>query len=264
MNEPVVRTRTIQGFVLREARYQADYAGSEHRHPLPYFGCVIEGSFEERSPRGRARYGRGSVHAHPAGDPHAGTVGPLGAHCFSILPAAHLAGALARVRLGGDVHAHVAALAARCHRGFALDDLASELECEGAALELVAAVLRHEPPGERSAPRWLFVARDFLHAHAEGPLTLSALAAVAGVHPVHLARVFQRVLGVTPAGYLRGLRFERACRALAETDQPLAELALAAGYASQSHLTRDFRARAGTTPAAYRRIRRTSRSGNSG
>ena len=225
---------------------------------------MIEGSFEERSPRGRARYGPGSVHAHPAGDPHAGTVGADGARCFSILPAAHLAGALASVRLGGDVRARVAALGVRCHRGFALDDLASELECEAAALELVAAVLRLEPPGERSAPHWLFVARDFLHAHGEGTLTLSALSAVAGVHPVHLARVFQRVLGVTPAGYLRGLRFERACRALAGTDEPLAELALSVGYASQSHLNRDFRARAGTTPAAYRRTRRTSRIGNRG
>ena len=264
MTEPVVLTRTLPEFELREARYRPGYAGSEHRHALPYFGLVAEGSFVERSPRGRARYGSGSVHAHPADDPHAGTVGSLGARCFSILPGARLAEGLASAGLGGDIPPYAAAFASRCHRGFALDDLASGLECEAAALELVAAMLRLHQTRERSTPRWLFVARDFLHAHEEGTLTLSALADVAGVHPVHLARVFQRVLGVTPAGYLRGLRFERACRALAETEQPLAEVALAAGYASQSHLTRDFRARAGTTPAAYRRAHRASESDNRG
>ena len=75
MIEPLVSTRTLPEFVLREASYRPGYAGSEHRHALPYVGCVIEGSFDERSPRGRASYGRGSVHAHPADDPHAGTVG---------------------------------------------------------------------------------------------------------------------------------------------------------------------------------------------
>jgi AraC family transcriptional regulator len=257
MTEPVVRTRTLADFELREARYAPGYAGSEHRHGLPYFGCVVAGSFIERSPRGHARYGKGSVHAHPAGDPHAGIVGEGGARCFSILPGPRLGHRLAAASLGGEASPQVAALAARCHRGFVLDDLASDLDCEAAALELVAAVLRLATPRERAAPRWLAVARAYLHGHDGGPVTLAALSHACGVHPVHLARAFKDALGVTPAAYLRRLRFERACRELAEGELPLTDVALLCGYASQSHLTRDFRSRLGTTPAAWRRLRRS-------
>ena len=254
MVEPSVHTRTVQDFVLREARYLPGYAGAEHRHDLPYFGSVVEGAFIENSSRGRIRYGRGSLHFHPAGDPHSGVVGGEGARCFSILPGDRLS---RRLHGAGDplLSPRLAALAARCHRGFRADDVASDLDCESAALELVAAVLRWRVPTE-TAPSWLPAVRERLHARADAPVTLAELARVAGVHRVHVARVFHRELGVTPAEYVRRLRFDRACRALAESDDPLTEVGLEAGYANQSHLTRDFRARLDTTPAAYRRAHR--------
>jgi len=256
---PVVRTREIAGFELREARYDADFAGSPHRHPLPYFGYVLEGDFIERTPRGRARFAGGSLHFHPAGDLHAGIVGGNGARCFSILPGARLSGRLDAAPGPGLIDGEsprLAALAARCHEAFLARDSASDLACESVALELVAAALRLRSPCESAAPGWLFVARDYLHAHWAEPVTLAGLSAAAGVHPVHLVRVFRRTLGVTPAGFVRRLRLEQACRTLATTDLPIAQVALAAGYSSQSHLTRAFRAHTGATPAAYRRARR--------
>jgi AraC family transcriptional regulator len=52
---------------------------------------------------------------------------------------------------------------------------------------------------------------------------------------------------------VRALRVDFACRELARRDQPLAEIALAAGFADQSHLARCLRKRTGMTPAAFRR-----------
>jgi AraC-like DNA-binding protein len=49
---------------------------------------------------------------------------------------------------------------------------------------------------------------------------------------------------------------EEAARRLADTDQPLAEIALACGFCDQSHLTRTFRRRTGLTPGAWRRAAR--------
>ena len=259
---PMVTTREVHGFVLQEARYQPGYGGGVHQHATAYLGYVVDGDFTESAPRGRSRYAGGSLHFHPAGDPHSGVVGEHGARSFNIMPARPLAGRLddAAARWGhGEWPVHVASLAGRCHRGFLARDSASDLECEAAALELLAAVLRFLTPRETGMPSWLLAARDYLHASPGRPITLSELSQIAGVHPVHLVRVFRRKLGVTPAEYARQLRLEVACRALAETDLPIVDVALDAGFSSQAHMTSAFRAQLGSTPAAYRRERRSSR-----
>jgi AraC family transcriptional regulator len=259
---PAVSTREVHGFVLQESRHLAGYRGSEHRHSRPFFSCVIEGELIERTRRGTATYGAGSVHFHDSADPHAGEAGDRGLRCFMITPGDRLASRLGAAAGDAAIDAAsplLASFAARCYRGFVARDAASDLECEAAALELVAAHLRMRTPRESTAPGWLFVARDYLHAHSAAPVTLAELSAVSGVHPVHMARVFRQILGITPAEYVRRLRLEHACQALATSDLPIADVALAAGYASQSHLTRAFRAHTGSTPAAYRRVRRPHR-----
>ncbi|MER6878168.1 helix-turn-helix domain-containing protein, partial [Amycolatopsis sp. NPDC000673] len=53
-----------------------------------------------------------------------------------------------------------------------------------------------------------------------------------------------------PATYRRILRLQRAI-ALAPATATLADLAVAAGYSDQPHLTRECRALTGLTPSAY-------------
>jgi AraC family transcriptional regulator len=76
------------------------------------------------------------------------------------------------------------------------------------------------------------------------------------VHPAHLAREFRRRRHCTIGGYVRRLRVEFACRELSSTDAPLAEIALAAGFSHQSHLTRTFKELTGMTPAKFRALSR--------
>jgi AraC family transcriptional regulator len=76
------------------------------------------------------------------------------------------------------------------------------------------------------------------------------------VHPVTLARAFRRSFGCTVGEYLRRLRIERATEQLAGGDTPLAEIALAAGFADQSHFSNVFRRRTGMSPSAFRRAAR--------
>jgi AraC-like DNA-binding protein len=45
---------------------------------------------------------------------------------------------------------------------------------------------------------------------------------------------------------------EQAARELAETDEPLSEIALRAGFYDQSHFSNVFRRVLGVSPAAYR------------
>ena len=58
---------------------------------------------------------------------------------------------------------------------------------------------------------------------------------------------------MTPHHYLVQKRVERAQSLLAQSDRTLSEIALTAGFADQSHLTRRFRQVVGITPSEFRR-----------
>jgi len=52
---------------------------------------------------------------------------------------------------------------------------------------------------------------------------------------------------------VRNRRLEFARQALLDASQPISRVAMSAGFADQSHLTRLFRNRFGATPAEFRR-----------
>jgi AraC family transcriptional regulator len=93
---------------------------------------------------------------------------------------------------------------------------------------------------------------DKLHAECCACLTLDDLSAVAGVHPVHLSRVFRRFQREGIGEYTRRLRVRASCRYLLDHELPLAEISLLTGFADQSHFTREFRRITGLTPRAFR------------
>jgi AraC-like DNA-binding protein len=94
--------------------------------------------------------------------------------------------------------------------------------------------------------------RDLLDARVASGVTLDEAARVLGAHPSHLVRAFTRELGLPPHRYLTGRRVDLARRLLLDGRRP-AEVATAAGFYDQAHLTRHFRRMLATTPAAYAR-----------
>jgi AraC family transcriptional regulator len=145
-------------------------------------------------------------------------------------------------------------LTTRLYREFRRLDIASPLAMQGLVLELLAQTTRSgDSIKRRRPPHWLPQVRDLLHDRFPERLVLEEIAGAVGVHPVHLCRVFRQAYGCTLGDYLRNLRIEFASRRLATSSAPLAEIALAAGFADQSHFTKAFRRATGMTPAAWRR-----------
>jgi AraC-like DNA-binding protein len=133
------------------------------------------------------------------------------------------------------------------------DDAAAPLAIEGLLLEILAGAARvRETRMGGTVPRWVAEARDLLHDPGQ-VASLGELATVVGVHPVTLARGFRKAYGCSVGAYLRWLRIARAARRLSETDTPLAEIALEAGFADQSHFSNAFRRETGQSPSAFRR-----------
>lgn len=94
---------------------------------------------------------------------------------------------------------------------------------------------------------------DWIDAELENPLTLDRMAAAADMHPLRFARAFRRALGVPPHRFVVDRRLARARQLLTGSDLPIAEIALATGFSSQSHLTAAFTRAFGLSPGRYRR-----------
>jgi len=92
--------------------------------------------------------------------------------------------------------------------------------------------------------------RDYIDSHFADDLTVEVLAAQAGLSRVHLTRAFRQHFGVPPHVYLNSVRLRHAQQALL-AGQALADAALAAGFADQSHFNRRFRGSVGVAPGVW-------------
>jgi len=97
---------------------------------------------------------------------------------------------------------------------------------------------------------------EFIEAHVAENISIQVLATIAGLSMYHFARAFKQSKGLTPHSYLVQCRVQRAQDLLAATDLPLSEVALASGFADQSHCARRFREHVGVTPGHYRWLMR--------
>lgn len=98
--------------------------------------------------------------------------------------------------------------------------------------------------------------KEFMAANLHDDITLQDLADLSGFSVRHFRRAFKASTGTSPHQWLIGHRIAKAQDLMANTDLRLAEIALAAGFASQSHFTRVFAAQMKATPAMWRRLRR--------
>jgi len=93
---------------------------------------------------------------------------------------------------------------------------------------------------------------DHIEARLDGRLTLTDLAAIAGLSIYHFSHSFKQTVGVGPHRYLTQRRLERAKELLQRTSQPLALIARQVGFVDESHLISLFRRDIGITPGRFR------------
>lgn len=108
-----------------------------------------------------------------------------------------------------------------------------------------AAPTADEPDALRRAIEWVG-----LEGHEA--VDLPALAAIAGVSPAQLVKLFRRHLGTTPLRYVWEARTRRGAQLLRETGLTVGEVAFRCGFQTPFHFSRWVKQLYGAAPRALR------------
>jgi len=239
----------------------------EEQHTDYAVAVVVAGSFEYRSPLGRALMTPGSVllgnpaqcyecgHEHARGDrcvsfwftPEyferlAGDAGVRGRSEFCV-------GRLPPIRaLSPLVARAAAAVSGRC-------DVPWEefgLRLAARAATLAAGVAPHSSAAPPNAVSRVTQTIRAIERRSDEPLTLGRLARESRLSPYHFLRTFERVAGVTPHQFILRTRLRDAAVRIALEPDRILDIALEAGFGDVSNFNRTFRCEFGVSPRQYR------------
>lgn len=253
------RTFDTPLFQITEARFAPGAVLEPHTHPRPICAVMLAGSFDTRIGRREVDCARGTVWTEPCEERHRNRAGSAGAHVLVVQPDPDRADVIQPLRpfLEG-VHeiprsGMIGPARSVLHEMHTPDELAA-LNIEGLLLGMLARVARVSVRRERSGipPAWLEAARDFIHEEFRNSPRLDDVARAVAVRPGELAVAFRRQYGRSIGLYARDLRLDWAVDRLRRTDEAIAGIAASAGYADQSHFTRECATRLGTTPGRLR------------
>jgi AraC family transcriptional regulator len=96
-------------------------------------------------------------------------------------------------------------------------------------------------------------AKEMMAGDLTGSTSLAEIAATCGLSSGYFARAFRKSTGLAPHTWVLSLRVERAMTLLRRPDLSLSEIALACGFADQSHFGRVFAQHTGQSPGTWRR-----------
>ena len=83
--------------------------------------------------------------------------------------------------------------------------------------------------------------------------TLASYAAETGISENYLSRLVKKATGRSVGAWIDIVRIQRAKRLLAETREPVIDIAAAVGIGDQSYFSRLFKKETGLTPSAFRK-----------
>lgn len=253
------RSISARGFRFTEKAYSSRATLPTHAHELSHFCFVLAGNYNEKIGSKLFERKPATLVYYPPDVSHGEEHFSNGRHFLVEIDFRELD----RVReYGARLTEPVVVgydsslwLAARMYREFSYRDALSELVLESVATELLVTASRQfERAGEKKRPAWLDAVKEFLRENFSEPPGLNDLANEIGVHPTHLARVFRQFERCTVGDYVRDVRINYARQRMLNSSEPLVQIALAAGFADQTHFSRSFKRATGLTPGEFRRM----------
>lgn len=206
-----------------------------HRHSAAYAALVTKGAYEEAGDSGRFSVRAGDVLMHAAFEAHINRYGSHGAEVASFALPERAQPVQAWMRVADPD---------------AIIRLAERSVIEATALLLASLGAVRCRLGDWPEDLALALRRD-------PALSLGGWARERGLAAATVSRGFRQVFGVSPHAYRAQLKARLAWRALVQGREPLAAVAMEAGFSDQAHMTRTVQDVTGLTPGGWRRMDRT-------
>lgn len=264
--DSILRAPTQPGLERFDAFFTG-HAYDPHRHDCYAIGYTLSGvqSFVYRG--ARANSVRGNVIVIHPDETHDGRAGAEPGFRYRML---YLQPALVRDALEDEARSlpFVRNVLSRDRRLYealqpAFSDMTrplEDLEREQVIATISDALLKLDPSARVATARDEFyahvgLARDYLEAGFRHTVTSAQLERVTGLDRYSMARAFRRHFGTSPYRYLTMRRLDQV-RATLREGASLADAAFGAGFADQSHMTRQFKQAFGLSPGRWRELDR--------
>jgi AraC family transcriptional regulator len=230
---------------------------AEHTHANPYLWLHALGEHAEVGEAGERLVAGPAAMFFPAGSAHRMAVGERG--LASVIVEFDEGWLRGRLGVGVDLHqprqwvgAEVGRRAQALAHGWLSAQAGDAQRFFSLTESFLGWAMRVE--AQRPPPGWLDALDAIVRADAPRPRTAD-LARRLGVSPVWLARAYRHWRGEGLGEALRRRRVELAALLLETERSGLADVAVAAGFCDQSHMTRAFKQQLGRTPAVIRSAR---------
>jgi AraC-like DNA-binding protein len=102
-------------------------------------------------------------------------------------------------------------------------------------------------------------AAHYFRHNLQNPLSIAQVAAYHSLCPAHFSTLFRRHHRITPRGFLRQARLQRAADLLTDSELPLKEITAQCGFVDAAHLCKSFKQSHRMTPSLFRSQARKNR-----
>ena len=225
------------------------------------FWC-IEGSGTFRLNGSSSILSPGEVWYYPPGSFHEYFPGRKGFHyCWLTIDGPQAAlliegtGIRPGINSAGECPVHLFALIEKL---LPVSDKKTQMECLAAAFEILTRIYpdKNKKNDFNSAA---FHAKCLIDARYTHPdFNVATVAERLNVHRSTISRQFLSSYSMTVHGYITLCRIKYAETLLRDTDTPISEIALMAGFNSAAYFSKVFTEHIGTTPGNYRRLNKSA------
>lgn len=119
------------------------------------------------------------------------------------------------------------------------------------------ALSKSSAPDINANYSFIHSAAEYIFRHYTENISLSHVAKLFGMSESHFSRLFKKAAGQTYKEYVTNLRLGMVKNLLKNSDLPITEIALTAGYTNLSHMSKMFKSVFGISPAKYRKSQKS-------